>query len=132
MAGAGGDRQQSGCTHSQYPDPAVTREQAQQALRVCIRILHGQTAVAEALTLYVGHAVVRQTVNGWLNQGKRLSCEMALALEVLTDHQVTAAQLRPDLAEFFNKLSAYRVAGVTDAQYQVGQLAHNDKTEPNG
>lgn len=125
---AGGDSQRSVCTNPQYPGAAViTSEESQQALRLCIRQLQGQTAVAEALTVYVGQAVTRQTVNGWLNQGKRMPSEMALALEALTDHQTTAAQLRPDLAEFFNKLAAYRAAGVTNARYQVGLLANNEK-----
>lgn len=60
-----------------------------------IEIVGSQRALAKAL------GVSLQAVNQWVNGKRRLPPMRALCIQKLTGGRVTAASLRPDLAEIF-------------------------------
>lgn len=81
----------------------------------------GQSRLADELTHWTRRPITRQHVNKWLNQGQQMPAEIALAIEALVDRTVTAAELRPDLAQFFETLARHQ--SVADRRYQVGRKA---------
>lgn len=68
---------------------------SKQALQKAVDIAGGQTALARAIGVKQGH------VWAWLNRGIPVPPEHLPAIESTTAGQVTAADLRPDLAEIF-------------------------------
>lgn len=82
----------------------------------------GQTRLAEELSRFFDRPVTTQRVNQWLNQGKRMPTEMALAIEIVVEGKVTAAELRPDIpANFFTTLARHK--SVMNSRFECGRLA---------
>ncbi len=67
------------------------------ALLKAIRLLGTQSELARQLK------VKRETVNKWLNRNKHIPFEYAMAIEILTDHQINCYELAP-YARFLKKL----------------------------
>lgn len=97
----------------------------QAALRRALRCFgHGrgaQVRLAEAVAGFIQAPVDPARVNKWLNQGQRMPCEIALAIQALTDDRVQARDLRPDLADFFQSFDQHR--SVMTPRFEVGQQA---------
>lgn len=62
-----------------------------QALQEAVKIVGGQTALAEKIGKKQGH------IWHWLNESKKAPAEAVLAIEAATDGKVSRHQLRPDI-----------------------------------
>ena len=69
-----------------------------------IQIVGSQRALAESL------GVSLQAVNQWVNGRRRIPPKQASRIEKLTGGRVTAASLRPDLAEIFGPTATKEAA----------------------
>lgn len=87
------------------------------ALQTAIQVAGSQTALAAKLRSYTSNHKIRQGhIWCWLNRDKKVPAEYCLAIEQITNGQVTASDLRPDI---FGQYTSHKTVPAPSVRKQV-------------